>query len=228
MKFYTPLAAVCLSLPALAAAQIERDLESHEHGSATLDVVIDGTTVSLELYTPWDNLVGFEHAPSTDEQRASVQAARELLNQPDQLFTLNGGDCSVDDVSLDSNLPDGAQNEGHSDEPEEAQHDEMAEEMAAAPEDEMHEQVEEAHHEEEADDEQAEGHDEGESETHSSAQVGYTYTCADTSKLSTIDMALFDQWEGLEDLDVQLAGPGGQAAAELGPDQQTLNIDQVQ
>ena len=62
------------------AAQTERDLDSHEHGAASINVVIDATAVFVELESPWNNLVGFEHAPSTDSQREAVhQDAEEVL-----------------------------------------------------------------------------------------------------------------------------------------------------
>ena len=37
----------------------------HEHGVASLNLVVDGNLVSLELDSPAANLVGFEHTPGT-------------------------------------------------------------------------------------------------------------------------------------------------------------------
>ena len=41
-------------------------LGAHEHGVAKLNVVLDDNTLELELDSPAMNLVGFEHAASSD------------------------------------------------------------------------------------------------------------------------------------------------------------------
>src|SRR5690606_12673416 len=41
------------------------DNKAHVHGSAVLQVVMDGETVELALQSPLNNLLGFEHAPRT-------------------------------------------------------------------------------------------------------------------------------------------------------------------
>jgi hypothetical protein len=50
--------------------------------------VLDGNTLELELDSPAMNLVGFEHAASTDADKAKVAAARQQLEQPLKLFGL--------------------------------------------------------------------------------------------------------------------------------------------
>ena len=87
----TLLAALCLSASALAPsafAEEKRELGSHEHGAATLQVAIEGDGVEMALEVPGENIVGFEHAPETDEQKAAVEAERERLADPLALFVL--------------------------------------------------------------------------------------------------------------------------------------------
>lgn len=60
---------------------------AHVHGKAELDVAIDGPQLEIRLSTPLDGLVGFEHAPRNDRQRAAAQAAVERLRKPEHLFT---------------------------------------------------------------------------------------------------------------------------------------------
>lgn len=59
---------------------------AHEHGVALLDVVLEGQVLSIELHSPAINLVGFEHAPTSDEERARVARARQALSAPLPLF----------------------------------------------------------------------------------------------------------------------------------------------
>ena len=66
-------------LPGLADT---RQLGAHEHGHGRLDIAVEGGTVQLELVAPGDDLVGFEHAPSTPEQTAAIDKAKAILADP--------------------------------------------------------------------------------------------------------------------------------------------------
>jgi hypothetical protein len=91
-------AACLLPLPALAGKA-----GAHVHGTASLQVAIDGQTLTLNLETPLENLLGFEHAPRTDKQKAAVRAMSERLNQPGELFSPSpAAQCTSVSVALDS------------------------------------------------------------------------------------------------------------------------------
>jgi hypothetical protein len=91
-------AACLLPLPALAGKA-----GAHVHGTASLQVAIDGQTLTLNLETPLENLLGFEHAPRTDKQKAAVRAMSERLNQPADLFSPSpAAQCTSVSVALDS------------------------------------------------------------------------------------------------------------------------------
>ena len=80
-------------------------LGAHEHGVAKLNVVLDGNTLELELDSPAMNLVGFEHAASSDADKAKVAAVRQQLEQPLQLFGLSAAaGCKEDQQELESPL----------------------------------------------------------------------------------------------------------------------------
>ncbi len=151
-----------------------------------MNIAIDEEAVFLELDTPWNNLLGFEHVAQTKEEKHLVEKTLELLKQPEKLFLFEGGKCISGDVIVDSNL--------------------------SLDDQETHQ--EEEHHEEE-------------NETHSSVLVSYSFNCADTADLSSINVNLFKLWTGFEDLDVQLIGPGGQSLVELSPQQTLLDITKV-
>ncbi|MCL4800518.1 MAG: DUF2796 domain-containing protein [Burkholderiales bacterium] len=70
--------ACCLALP--AAAQV------HEHGAATLAVAVDRGTITIALESPLESLVGFEHAPRNERQRAALRAMEASLRAGDRLF----------------------------------------------------------------------------------------------------------------------------------------------
>jgi len=79
-------------------------LEAHEHGAAQLNVALDGKVLELQLESPAMNLVGFEHAAKSDADKAKVAAARSQLEQPQTLFGLNAGDCTISKQELESPL----------------------------------------------------------------------------------------------------------------------------
>ena len=80
-------------------------LGAHEHGIGRLDAALDGKTLALELKSPAMNLVGFEHAATSDADKAKVAAARALLEQPLTLFNLpKAAGCEVENQELESPL----------------------------------------------------------------------------------------------------------------------------
>lgn len=92
-------------------------LDAHEHGAARLNVVLDGQALELELESPAMNLVGFEHAAESAADKAKVAAARSQLQDPQALFGLAAGACSLSETELESALfEDDEHDEHHTDE----------------------------------------------------------------------------------------------------------------
>jgi hypothetical protein len=83
-------------LAASAAAAQVRQLGPHVHGLSTLDIAVDGSTVSMELESPGADIVGFETMPTTDEQRAAIARGNDALSRPLALFSFSAaGGCMV-------------------------------------------------------------------------------------------------------------------------------------
>jgi len=219
MKIPTLFAALSAVFSCAVVAQTERELDSHEHGHALLNVAIDNEMLSVELETPWDNLVGFEHKPGNNEQQALVDNALADLNDPTKLFDFVGAQCTLVETMVENSASEDEHHDdehGHDDD--EHGHD-----------DDDHDEDkhdDEAHHDDEHDEEHADHNDEG--ETHSEIRVSYNFECDDINKLEAINVKFFGLWTGFEELDAQLIGPGGQAAAELTPSAIRLDVAQVQ
>jgi hypothetical protein len=87
-------------------------LGAHEHGAAELDVALDGSTLEIELRSPAMNLVGFEHAPSSEADKRKVTEVRKQLEQADALFGLPAAaGCTLAEVDLESPLFEGTSHE---------------------------------------------------------------------------------------------------------------------
>lgn len=61
------------------AAQMQRQLDAHEHGVTILNIALEGTTLYAELEGPAMNFVGFEYQPRTAAEQEAVTAALSAL-----------------------------------------------------------------------------------------------------------------------------------------------------
>lgn len=99
-----------LGLLALISTGVQADDHSHnaaahQHGVGHLNLVLEGQQLILELSTPAEDLLGFEHAPRTPEQQAQLNTLKEILGQPEKLFTLPAAaQCDPEPVTLHSSL----------------------------------------------------------------------------------------------------------------------------
>jgi hypothetical protein len=74
---------------------------AHVHGNATLQIAVDGPTVQLDLDSPLDNLLGFEHAPRSSKEKQAAQAMADTLRRPAALFILTpAAQCTPASVQL--------------------------------------------------------------------------------------------------------------------------------
>lgn len=108
-----------LSQPALA-----HEPGAHVHGVATLEVALDGKVLTLDFSSPLDNLIGFEHQPQNDRQKALVKAMADRLNKADRLFVPTpAASCSLQNIELSSPvLPQAPGTKAKPNEEEEAGH----------------------------------------------------------------------------------------------------------
>lgn len=111
----TTLFALCLT-PLLAQAAGK----AHVHGIAKLDVAVEARTITLQLESPLDNLLGFERAPRTDAERKQADAMVAKLKAADAVFRIDpAAQCTLGKVDLASSAlklgqPDPSE-EGHAD-----------------------------------------------------------------------------------------------------------------
>ncbi len=62
--------------------------KAHEHGVATMQFVIAGNNLMLEVHSPLYNLLGFEHKPKLEEQKQAVKQQLTAIKKG-QLITLD-------------------------------------------------------------------------------------------------------------------------------------------
>lgn len=88
MRKMTLLLCGLLAAAWAGAAGAHRQQGSHEHGRGTLNIAVEGARVTMELEVPGADIVGFEHAARTNQQKAAIEKARTQLMAPLALFVL--------------------------------------------------------------------------------------------------------------------------------------------
>ncbi len=179
----------------------KRQHEAHVHGIASLNLALEGQEVHVELDSPAANIVGFEHAPSSEADHAELDKAVATLKDAGQLFRFDSeAGCRLEKAEVASALLDEKHNEhadDHAHEKKEAHgHD-----------DHKHEQHGHEEH----------GHEEHEGETHSDIEAVYHFVCDQPGELTQLTVELFEAFPGMEELDVQYVTESKQGAAELTP-----------
>ncbi len=86
-----------------AQAQMQPAAHPHVHGIARGDVAIDPVSVTVTMSSPLDNLIGFEHPPRIDSERAAAKAAVATLLQGGNVFAIDAAaGCTSKSVELSS------------------------------------------------------------------------------------------------------------------------------
>lgn len=99
-RFIAILTATLLANPVMAETHSH---DAHVHGEATLNLVIDGNELLLELDSPAANLLGFEHAPQNQAQKQQLKKTQSLLSEVDSLVELSNLNCQL--VSAEIDMP---------------------------------------------------------------------------------------------------------------------------
>jgi hypothetical protein len=125
MKLLLLIALALVSTTPVFAEQT-RQLDAHEHGVGQLDIAFDGKQISMELHAPGADIVGFEYAAESAEDRAKVDAAVAMLVRPLDLFVITeAAGCTIVQASAELERDEGqADHEDEHDDHEDANHQE--------------------------------------------------------------------------------------------------------
>ncbi|HAU4877249.1 DUF2796 domain-containing protein [Aeromonas hydrophila] len=98
---------------------------AHEHGHGHLNLVLDGNQLMIELQAPAADLVGFEHAAKSDEEKAQYAKAMAQLKQPDALFRFDpAAGCKLTQQELQAAKEDHHHDHDHDHQKSDGKHDE--------------------------------------------------------------------------------------------------------
>jgi hypothetical protein len=112
--FILSLAALSIAIPAFA--QEKRETDAHVHGVTTAEVAVEHGRIEIDLKSPGMDIVGFEYAARTPEDRDAVDAAIRTFLSPEQIVTLpDATGCRLTEVLAHVHAGDDEHDEGHDD-----------------------------------------------------------------------------------------------------------------
>jgi len=198
MSFKSPVLTLALAAPLMLIApwasagddhdHEHRQQEAHVHGIAALNLALEGKELQLELDSPAANIVGFEHAPSSDEDQAAMDKAVATLENGGALFRFNDeAGCRMQTATVTSELIEDEHKGAHD-------HDEHD------------------HEDGETNDHDEHDHD---GEPHADILAAYQFECDSPNKLVRLTVGLFQAFTGMEEIKVQYVIENKQGAAEL-------------
>ncbi|MFA0096365.1 DUF2796 domain-containing protein [Vibrio splendidus] len=217
-----------------------RSHEAHVHGKVEVNIAQDGQELLVEVTAPGADVVGFEHAPETAEQKKVFEQAIAQLNKPEELFGFNNASCTLKFKSVTNTLEDDHDDheghdhaEGEHDDHEghdhaEHDHDDHKDHDHAEHDHDDHEGHDHAEHDHddheghdhaEHDHDDHEGHDHSEG-GHGEFTVEYHYQCSDIEKLDTVNTQWFSKFSNTKSMTVNLLTDSAQI-------QEVLNADRI-
>ncbi|PTP32016.1 zinc uptake protein ZrgA [Vibrio splendidus] len=217
-----------------------RSHEAHVHGKVEVNIAQDGQELLVEVTAPGADVVGFEHAPETAEQKKVFEQAIAQLNKPEELFGFNNASCTLKFKSVTNTLEDDHDDheghdhaEGKHDDHEghdhaEHDHDDHKNHDHAEHDHDDHKGHDHAEHDHddheghehaEHDHDDHEGHDHSEG-GHGEFTVEYHYQCSDIEKLDTVNTQWFSKFSNTKSMTVNLLTDSAQI-------QEVLNADRI-
>jgi Protein of unknown function (DUF2796) len=198
----TVLAAALAASPAMAEDE-HRELGPHEHGHGTLNIAVEKARISMELEVPGMDIVGFEHAAESKDDKAAVDKATKALGEPLKLFKVpEAAGCKVAEAKVNIE----AEHE-HEHEDGDKDHDAKEGEKGGEPANEEH------------GDHDHEGH-----EGHNEFHVTYALDCTKPAALTSIAFDYFKSFAGAQKLSVNVVTEKAQNKYEVSRDKPSLDL----
>lgn len=201
----------------------------HVHGTIELGIVIEDNTVAVSLSAPLSDVVGFEHEPNTEAQKAAVERAAAVLADASKMFALSDrAKCKVTDMSMEGpdyitgHSKDGEHGDHHDDADAHDDHDDGHEDDSHG-----HEHRESAGHDHHDDGDHHDDHgdhDEHDEEVHAEVNASYQWTCDDVARLETLGLLFKDSFVSVENIEVQILSDAGARVVSVGEGTNSVSI----
>lgn len=85
----------------LSANLTAKSQKAHIHGLVVLTLAYESDTLEIQLESPAESLLGFEHKALQSKEKKVVEETQNLLNSPELLFAIKGANCRTKESSVD-------------------------------------------------------------------------------------------------------------------------------
>ena len=203
MKYF-PYWTTALSTVVLSAFAAEK----HVHGEAELFIAIGNNQVMIELESPANNLLGFEHKPNNATQKKLLAESLTTLASYSSLVTVVEGNCKQTSSHIDSPFAN-EKGETH---------------LHAG---DQHESNDKGshHHDKEYHGEKV-AHDDHDDAMlgHSEFYASYTLNCSDSTAIKKIHINVFDNFKGFEKINMKWVANDQQGAEVVTPAKKQITL----
>jgi len=206
-----------------------RQHDAHIHGVVELNIAQDGNDLLLEITAPGSDIVGFEHAPQTQEQTQALQQATSTLKKATSLFQINSGaNCELTEsyvsqsLSSENNDHSGHDDHNHSshDEHDHSSHDDHDH---SSHDDHDHSSHDDHDHSSHGDHDHS-SHGDHDHSSHGEFTAQYSFSCKNIAQLNEIKLSWFNHFPSTEKISVQAITDKGQQASQLTENNATLKF----
>ena len=91
-----------------------REAGAHQHGHSRISIAIENSMLQLEFEAPANDIVGFEYAAKSAEEKQAVAKATEKLKEATAIFDLpNAAQCRAAKVTSEFEVQHGGHAEFH-------------------------------------------------------------------------------------------------------------------
>ncbi|MDW6002826.1 zinc uptake protein ZrgA [Vibrio mangrovi] len=209
--------AILAGLITAASAHAEENFRQHEahvHGVVEMNIAQDANELLVEITSPGMDIVGFEHPPQTPQEHQALDQAMELLEQADNLITINTqAGCKLEHSDVHQTSHHHEDEHDH-DAAHHHDHDEAAHDSEH-----HHDHDEDAH-----EDEHHHDGDEHEHGTHNAFSIQYRYTCRDSENLNHLSTQWFNHFPHTHEIHTNVFTDRQQTAIKLNPHQTDVSL----
>lgn len=96
---------VALSASFFTVSVFAQQLAAHVHGAARLEVIVQGTELSVSLLSPLDNWVGFERQPRSAAEKAALDKLKADISTKELIAFNPDALCKLKRADFESGLP---------------------------------------------------------------------------------------------------------------------------
>lgn len=209
-----------IALLGFGASALTQAETAHQHGVGVLNIAASQHDLMLELQTPADNILGFEHSPKTDQQKQKLTSSLHLLKQADSLFYFSTqARCRLQKVETENPFaPQETDKKTHK------EHDSLDKEDDHK-DGHKHETVDAHDHKNEHEHETKDEHEHETIDSHTDFTANYAYRCEQPKQLESINLAgLFKSFPNFEILKAQWVHGSGQSAKTVSKEDVVINF----